>query len=289
MRKRLLLPVLVIAVLLISCSNGTDQEGPPLTTLKIGVLPDENEESLRGRYAPLLAFLSRETGIPSTLFIPDSYGELLAWFANGKVDLAHFGGATFVKAHDDHGAIPLVMRDVDTRFSSLFVARTDHPAKKLAEFKGKSLAFGSRLSTSGHMMPRYFLRHKKGITPEEWFDAVVYSGKHDKTVHWVRDGVVDLGVVNAAIYRSMLAKRRIEPDELHIIWETPPYTDYVWAVRGAVAKEDCDKIRMAFLKLSSEKEEFDLILSKMRAGGYLPANMNDFAKLQQVMNSLDQR
>ncbi len=205
-------------------------------------------------------------------------------FGEGQIDLAYFGGVTYVKASVRYGALPLVLRDVDTRFTSVLVAGKD--AGTLQDLRGKRFSFGSRLSTSGHLMPRYFLRAEHGIDPEEYFRSVGYSGKHDRTAYWVRDGDVDAGVVNSEIIRRMFNDGRLRPGDIRVIWKTPPYTNYVWAARPGIPSADRELIQQAFLRLALEDSQQEIILSRLGAESFYPASSDDFAMLKQVMNGL---
>ncbi len=274
-----------LTLLLVACSS--IDEGGQLATLRIGLLPDESEAELYRRYTPLFEFLEKETGIPIELTIPDSYDELVELFSGGSVDLAYFGGYTFVKANIDHGAVPLVMRDVDINFTSVLIANGNSQVKDFTETVGKRFAFGSRLSTSGHLMPRHFMISEKNIDPEKHFSSVRYSGLHDQTAYWVRDGEVDLGVANGRIIRKMLQDGRLRPQDIRIIWETPPYSDYVWAVQAGVTRKDRDKIRQAFMKLSVDNPSHAVILHNIDAGGFLPASEQDFIDLKKIAISME--
>jgi phosphonate transport system substrate-binding protein len=181
--------IIVMFTALIACTSNREGGEIALSSLRISILPDEGREKLIERYTPLFEYLARETGIPYELIIPETYGELLELFHAKKIDLAYFGGFTFVKANVIDNAVPLVMRDVDTRFTSYFLVKGDHPAENISDFKGKRFSFGSSLSTSGHLMPRYFLK-EMDIIPEVFFSDTRYSGKHDLTAYWVRDGLV---------------------------------------------------------------------------------------------------
>ena len=139
--------------------------------VRVGVLPDQTEQVLRQRYADLLAYLSEQVGVAHELYVPDGYADLVDAFGRGEFDLAYFGGVTFVRAREEHDAQPLVMRDVDLRFVSYFVTRSDVTGEKVEDFRGQHLAFGSELSTSGHLMPRYFLR-QLDIVPEQFFATI---------------------------------------------------------------------------------------------------------------------
>ena len=258
------------------------EKEPSIEILRIGVLPDESEKALRERYVPLLEFLSQETGLPYELVIPNNYAELIRQFGEGQIDLAYFGGVMFVNAYTEYGAVPLVMRDVDSQFTSVFVV-ADDGFNGLEELQGKRFSFGSMLSTSGHLMPRHFLQAWQGITPEKYFGSIEYSGKHDLTAYRVRDGEVDAGVVNAEIVRKMHADGRLQPGDIRIIWTTPPYPDYVWAVHPRVHSVTREIIQQAFLKLSTDNPQETAILSRIGSAGFYPASIKDFTMLTQVM------
>ncbi len=275
----------VSSIMLSACSCGKERAEESLSTLRIGIVPDESQEQLLSRFTPLAEYLSAEIGVPYELIVPANYAELLALFRAGKVDLVNFGGFTFVKAHIFDDATPLVMRDVDARFTSFFLVRGDHPAKELAEFKGRRFSFGSELSTSGHLMPRYFLA-EKGIIPEAFFGEVRYSGRHDTTALWVRDDKVELGVANAAIVRKMYKDGRLNEEDVRVLWETPPYPDYVWALRPVFDKPTRITIRDAFLNLSRADETHAEILDRVDAGSFLPAGADDFSQLREIVENL---
>lgn len=261
------------------------QEATP-SILRVGVLPDESLETLHQRYDPLLAHLSAETGIDFKLVLPSDYSELVRLFRDHEVDMAYFGGLTFVQAHIFHHAEPLVMRDVDTRFTSWFLVKEDDPAHDLADFKGKIFTFGSRMSTSGHLMPRHFMHTEKHIIPEGFFTEVRYSGAHDKTAYLVRDGEVDLGVANSEIIRTMLRDGRLKENDIRVLWETPPYPDYVWAVHDHFGEGIKMKLRDAFLGLDANIAVHGKILTGMGAEAFLPAGTNDFLPLKRVAETL---
>ncbi len=281
--------VFLILVVLFFTNNETPPETSSIEstkTLRIGVLPDQDPETLKKRFEPVLDYLSEKLQLSCELIVPKSYPDLLRLFHDQKVDLAYFGGYSYVKARQRDGAIPLVMRRIDTRFTSLFIVKADNPAQTLESLENRSIAFGSSLSTSGHLMPRHFLQ-QKSITPESFFSSVLYSGAHDKTAYWVRDGKVDVGAANATTVRSMLEKGLIKPNEIRILWETPPYADYVWAIRPQFAEGFNTSIRDAFLQLSPSNADHSRILENLNAIGYIPANPDEFLSLANIAQETD--
>lgn len=277
-------PALAALVFLAVLFWPTLQETPPV--IRVGVLPDQGIEALQKRHRPLLDYLSAETGVPFRLVVPDSYSGLLEMFRQEEIDLAHFGGFTFLMARETAGARGLVVRDVDTRFRSYFLARADRPEADIADFRGATLAFGAWLSTSGHLMPRYFLR-QDNIDPESWFANIVYSGSHDETAFLVRDGKADLGAANAEIVEAMYRDGRLSRDEVRVVRQSPPYTDYVWATRSRIDDEFRHDLTNAFLKLSTGDPEHAAILDQLGAGGFLPVLNEELEPLKSIALSLD--
>jgi phosphonate transport system substrate-binding protein len=254
--------------------------------LRIGVLPDQSPKVLRKRFASVLSYLAENLQLNCELIVPESYSDLLGLFHDQKVDLVYLGGYSYVKVRQNDQAIPLVMRRVDTRFTSLFIVNANSPAQTLDNLENKSITFGSSLSTSGHLMPRYFLQ-QKNINPESFFSEVRYSGAHDRTAYWVRDGVVDVGAANATTIRSMLDKKLIAPNDFRVLWETPPYADYVWAIRPQFAESFRFKVRDAFLQLSPDNADHAIVLQNLNAIGYIPADPDYFVALQSIAREIE--
>jgi len=278
--------LIILCVLLSGCPSNKEKSEPGIAGLRIAILPDESEDKLLERYTPLFEYLSSEIGAPYELIIPQSYSELLELFHEGKLDLAYFGGFTFLKAHFADGAVPLVTRDTDSSSTSYYLVNAGEQVKEISELIGKRLSFGSRLSTSGHLMPRYYLK-KKDIVPEDFFSDVIYSGNHEGTAFHVRDGKADLGVANAAVTNRMFKDGRLDKNEVRILGETPAFPDNVWALHPSLDEDMQKKIKKAFLRLSADNNSHSRILSAVDAGRFLPAEVSDFNELAEAINELE--
>lgn len=282
----ILLCALLSGLILFLSGCGPEEGAAVPGKLRVGVLPDEEEAALRDRYTPLLRYLNQVLDVEVELVVPRDYASMLSSFAAGEIDLGNFGGVTFVKANEAHGAEPLVLRDIDLQFTTFFLSRPDEPRQTIEAFQDQRFAFGSELSTSGHFMPRYFMQ-AEGLVPERFFSTVEYSGSHDATVYWVRDGKVDLGAVNSEVVDAMLADGRLVAGEVRVVLETPPYADYVWAVQASLDPDFVSRLRSAFLELSPSNDADAEILSRLGAGGFLPARNSDFERLREVISSLE--
>ncbi len=262
------------------------EDSRQLSVLRIGVLPNDNPAQLQRQFASLLEHLAATTGIETRLVVPASYKDAIRLFADREVDLAYFGGYTFVQAHTRHQAQPLVMREVDTHFVSWFLTRPEFRNLELADFHDKKIGFGSRLSTSGHLMPRHFLRQRWQIEPERHFAEILYSGALDKTLKMILDGEVDIGAVSSVIVKQMLSSGRIDQGDVHIVWETPPYPNYVWATQVDIDKDLENQLRDAFLGLEPNNAAHSRILQDLNAKWFLPSDKRDYEILAEVAGKL---
>lgn len=285
MKKTWLIIIIFVTGLMLATSiyfNKPQNNSYSPTTLRVAVLPDQSISALQGKYAPLLAYLSEYLQIETKLIIPGSYQDLVKQFDQDKVDLAYLGGLTFLQANTNSQAKALVMREADTRFSSWFVVKGESNINKIEQLADKPFTFGSNLSTSGHLMPRHYLTTEYQIDPENFFKQVNYSGGHDQTIYDIRDGIVSAGAVNSIVYTQMLLENRISADEIKVIWKSPPYPDYVWAVQAHLNEDITNLLRNAFLSLSQNDSKQKKVLNKLGASYFLPATAKDFNILKGV-------
>lgn len=271
---------LALCALAVGCLPAGDSGAGFPAKFRVGVVPDESKDILRDRYAGLINYLSEELQVPCRLVIADSYDHLLELFHEREVDFAFFGGVTFVQAHDRDEAVPLVIRDIDAEFSSYYLIRQDSGIETFADLEGKSFSFGSKLSTSGHYMPRVFMQ-QEGIVPEEFFGAIIYSGAHDATALAVQNGEVDAGVASGLIVEEMIEDGRLDDSVIEVIWETRPYANYVWAIQSRFGESVEEQVCDAFLNLLPNDEGHAAILDALGAEYFVPAIVEEYTSSEE--------
>ncbi|MGB0750045.1 MAG: phosphate/phosphite/phosphonate ABC transporter substrate-binding protein [Magnetospiraceae bacterium] len=284
--------IVLVLVVVVAIPETPVSGRPESAPMRVSVLPDIEPSEITARFSPLLDHLSRETGLPMQMVAAENYQDILRLFAAQEIDLAFFGGLTFVIANKNFGAEPLVMRDIDTRFTSYFLVSAEGHLRhcqnlRCPDLAGKVFSFGSQLSTSGHLMPRHFLKSDLQIIPEDYFGTVRHAKTHDQTALDVLAGRADVGVVNGEIYRRIVAEGQIKDGALRIIWETPPYPDYVWAVQEGLSTAEKIRLRDAFLKLDQIREPDATMLDNLGAGAFLPAGIEEYLPLRRIAESLD--
>jgi len=276
MKRRLFLVPILLAVPLTCAAEGT---------LRVSAIPDESPTELQRKFAPLGAYLEKATGAKVSFVPVSDYAATVEGLAAKKLDLVWYGGFTFVQARRRTGtAIPLVQREEDAQFHSKFIVSADSKAQKLADLKGSNFAFGSVSSTSGHLMPRYFLL-QNGIDPDKDFAKVAYSGAHDVTAKWVESGKVQAGVLNESVLEKLFEEKKIDKSKVRVLWTTPPYFDYNWTVRGDLDPNLVAKLKSAFLQLDYSNPAHKTILDLQRTKRFIPTSPANYVSIEEAAKS----
>ena len=254
---------------------------------RITAIPDESPTELARKAAPLVKYLESKLGVKVEFTPVTDYAASVEALVNKKVDLAWFGGFTFVQAHVRSGGkvIPLVQREEDEKFRSVFIT-SDPTVKTLADLKGKDVSFGSQSSTSGHLMPRSFLLDQ-GINPEKAFRRVAYSGAHDATIAAVASGKVQGGALNISVWDKFVADKKVDTSKVRVIYTTPPYYDYNWTVHADMPAALRQKLTDAFLSLSPATPEGKQILELQRATKFVPTKVENYKGIESAARSAE--
>lgn len=249
---------------------------------KVTAIPDESPTELARKAAPLVKYLEKTLGMKVEFTPVTDYAASVEALANKQVDLAWYGGFTFVQANIRSGgkAIPLVQREEDEKFRSVFIT-SDPAIKTLADLKGKNVSFGSASSTSGHLMPRSFLM-QAGIDPDKDFKRVAFSGAHDATIAAVAAGKVEAGALNISVWEKFVADKKVDTSKVHVFFTTPPYFDYNWTVHADMPVATREKLTKAFLALNSNTPEGKEILDLQRATRFVATKADNYKGIEQA-------
>ena len=247
---------------------------------RITAIPDESPTELARKAAPLVKYLESKLGMKVEFTPVTDYAAAVETLANKQVDMAWFGGFTFVQAQQRSGGkvIPLVQREEDEKFRSVFVT-TEPGIKALADLKGKTLSFGSQSSTSGHLMPRSFLM-AAGLDPDKDFRRVAYSGAHDATVAAVASGKVDAGALNISVWEKLVADKKVDTTKVRVFYTTPVYFDYNWTVHADMPAALREKLTKAMLDLSPATAEGKEVLDLQRATRFIPTKVENYKGIE---------
>ena len=291
-------PVILALFLTASCKkenneNAGNADGSPSATkiLRFSAIPDENTTEQTAKFKKFADYLTKELGIQSEFIPTINYGTAVDKFVTGEIHLAWFGGLTGVQARAEvEGARAIAQGIEDPAYKSYFIANAStglEPSDSFPEkIKDLKFTFGSEKSTSGRLMPSYFIEQATGSKPDKWFSKPSgFSGAHDKTAKLVESGAFEAGVLSYKKYDSMVESGKLDKEKCIIIWETPDYADYNWTAHPALDKiygdGFIDKIQKALIDITDEE-----LLKALTRSKIISAKNEDFKKIEDIANEL---
>jgi phosphonate transport system substrate-binding protein len=253
--------------------------------LRVTAIPDEAPTELARKAAPLMTYLGEKLGLKAEFTPVTDYAGAVEAIVARKLDLAWFGGFTFVQANVRSGGkvIPIVQREEDAVFRSVFIT-ADPAIRALADLKGKDFTFGAQSSTSGHLMPRSALL-AAGIEPDRDFRRVAYSGAHDATIAAVGAGKVQAGALNVSVWDKFVADKRVDTGRVRVFHSTPPFHDYNWTVHADLQAPLREKLAAAFLALDAQTPQGKEILALQRATRFIPTKAENYKGIEAAAKS----
>lgn len=289
--------LILLSVLLIisftACSNKvTNSESKPSSSMekpvfRIGAIPDQNASKLNRRFEELARYIGEKTGLKVEYVPSIDYAALVTGFEREEIHLGWFGGLTGVQARNAvPGSNAIAQRPRDEQFHSVFVVQKDINIDKLEDLKGLSFTFGSESSTSGHLMPRYFLM-EAGIDAAKDFDGNPnFSGSHDKTWKLVESGAFEAGALNEAVWESAVKDGKVDLDKVKVMYVTPPYYDYNWTINNVdkqFGEGTSEKVKSALLSFGNDKGE---IMELFQADKFIETKNENYEAIESVAKEL---
>jgi phosphonate transport system substrate-binding protein len=269
------------------------QQASSKPVLRIGAIPDQNPEKLNRLYGLVADELSQQLGV-KVIYVPvTDYTAAVSAFRTGNLDLVWFGGLTGVQASlQKPGAQMLAQRDIDAQFYSVFIANTRsglrpiQNQKGLVALKNKRFTFGSESSTSGRLMPQYFLSQAGVKLTDFAGGAPGFSGSHDATIALVQSGAYDAGAVNEQVWKSSLRSGKANRTKVVQIWRTPSYPDYLWLGQPNLNQRFGPgfntRLQQAILGWRTSDPEQKQILNLFGAQQFTTVKQSEYKKIEQV-------
>jgi phosphonate transport system substrate-binding protein len=259
------------------------------TTFTFTAIPDADESQLRTRFEKVAVYLEEKLGVEVKYVPVKSYSAAVTAFRNNQVQLAWFGGLSGVQARRlVPGSRAIAQGYEDQFFKSYFIA---HYSTGLAmsdsfpDISQKTFTFGSKGSTSGRLMPQYYIEQHLKEKPKKVFKRVGFSGDHSRTIAQVQAGAYQVGAVNYKVWESALAAGKIDTNKVKVIWETPAYPDYQWTIRAGVdakfGEGFADKVQAALLTMDNPE-----LLNSFPRSSFVNADNKDFEPVLTVAKKI---
>ena len=275
-----------------TAGSGAGGGGP----LVISAIPDQDPAKLNRLYPLLATRLSSVTGLQVKYQPITDYAAVVRAFEAGDIGMSWMGGLTGVQARARvSGATAIAQRDIDAAFHSLFIANSSSGLQAFTEgsglksLEGHSLTFGSETSTSGRLMPQYFMQ-QGGVDLTRLKGKPGFSGSHDATIEAVASGSFETGAVNEQVWTSTQKAGKVDISKVVVLWRTPGFADYHWLARPDLDQNygagTTAKITDALLGLKASVPKDKAILDLFGATSFITTKNSNYDQFETVAKSL---
>jgi len=303
-RLRAATAVTVVALAAVACGSDTkaSNSAQPATTvanrtLKISAIPDQDPGKLVAINKAMADYLAASLGIKVEYVPVSDYAAAVSLFRTGDLDMVFFGGLTGVQARlQAPGSTLVAQRDIDDAFQSVFIANAGSDvapvtdAKGLSALKGKRFTFGAESSTSGRLMPEFFLDQAGLASAKDFSGPPGFSGSHDKTVDLVQAGTYDVGVLNLQVWKRRQAAGTVDPTKVVEVFTTPSYHDYHWLAGPRTTERFgpgfTDKLSASLLSLDYANPDQAKLLDLYGAKKFIPTKVDNYGEIEQIGRKL---
>ena len=257
-------------------------------TMRIGAIPDQDPEVLQRLHGTVADAMADALDLEVVYSPVTDYAAAVSLFRTGDLDLVWFGGLTGVQARlQAPGARPIAQRDIDADFHSVFVVNTSAglaPSDDLRPLAGLRFTYGSETSTSGRLMPAYFLQ-EAGVDPQGFPGGPGFSGSHDATIALVASGSYQAGVLNEQVWISRSAEGAVDPAVVAHS-RTPGYSDYHWLLGPRAAErfgdDVAERLTAFFAGLSADDPADAGVLDLFGAGAFIPTEAANYDRIEEI-------
>lgn len=278
---------LILSLFMFTSSNVFAEQAK---TLVFSAIPDQDETRLKERFGGMADYLSKKLGVPVKYVPVKSYAAVVTAFRNDQIQLAWFGGLSGVQARlRVKDSVAIAQGVEDPEFHTYIIANHSTGLKPSDDFPkgiaGKTFTFGSKGSTSGRLMPQFFIEEAFKDKVDNIFKRVGFSGNHSKTISLVESGAYEVGAVNFKVWNKAVADKKVDVTKVSMIWKTPAYPDYQWTIRGDVdsvwGEGFTEKVKAALLDLKDAE-----LLGKFPRSGFIEAKNSDYQPILDTAKSI---
>mgnify|MGYP001608919715 FL=1 len=255
--------LLTIIAALAFAATAQAAPNPDPQTLKVALLPDENASTIIKNNQGLKDYLETQLGKKVELIVTTDYSSMIEAMRHGRLDLAYFGPLSYVLARQKSEIEPFAALKVkgSTTYQSVVIANISSGVKAIGDIKGKNMAYGDKVSTSSHLIP-------KSVLAEQGLDAgrdykEHFVGSHDAVALAVQNGHAQAGGLSRPIFESLVERKMVSLDKVKVLAYSKPFPQYPWTLRSNLKPELKEKIRNAFLNLKDPA-----VLKAFKADGF---------------------
>lgn len=282
--------ILTITLLAPSSVRAKQQE------LAMGMVAADSKELTLKRWQPVVEALSKQLGVPVKAVAFNDYASVIWHLASGKIQFAWGGNKSAIEAVD-RANCEIVLKTINVKNGGGYYSHLIVPADSALNNVDDVIAHASQLtfgngdpnSTSGFVVPGYYIFASRNLTPKKLFKRVI-NNNHETNFHNIASGKIDVATSNS------LALGRYEshfPDELtktKIIWTSPQIPSDPIFMRKNMQPELRRRIIEFFKqygkptanKSTAQLKQEQTILTERKWTGFIPSNNTQLTPIRKL-------
>ena len=245
-----------------------------LKEINFGIISTESSQNLKSDWQPVLDDMAKKLGMKVNGFFASDYAGIIEGMRFNKVQVAWFGNKSAMEAVDRASGevfAQMVNTDGTLGYYSHLIVHKDSPIKSLDDMlkQGKSLSFGNGdpNSTSGFLVPGYYVFSQNKIDPKTFF-KVSRGANHESNALAVANKQVDVATNNSENLDKIKDRLPEKFNDLRVIWTSPLIPLDPLVIRKDMAEPLKGKIKEFFYNYGkgSQQEKDNLYkISKLSA------------------------
>ena len=260
-----------------------------LKEINFGIISTESSQNLKSDWQPILDAMSKKTGMKVNAFFAPDYAGIIEGMRFNKVHVAWFGNKSAMEAVDRASGevfAQMVNADGTQGYYSHLIVHKDSPLKSLNDLlqQGKNLSFGNGdpNSTSGFLVPSYYVFAQNKIDPKTFF-KLTRSANHETNALAVANKQVDVATNNSENLDKLKDRLPEKFNDIRIIWTSPLIPLDPLVMRKDLPETSKAKVRDFFYTYGQGGQpEKDALFKLSKLSGFKASTNNQLTPIRQL-------
>ena len=260
-----------------------------LKEINFGIISTESSQNLKSDWQPILDSMAKKTGMKVNAFFASDYAGIIEGMRFNKVQVAWFGNKSAMEAVDRAGGevfAQMVNADGTKGYYSHLIVHKDSPLKSLDDMlkQGKNLSFGNGdpNSTSGNLVPSYYVFAKNKIDPKTFF-KLTRGANHESNALAVANKQIDVATNNSENLEKVKEHLPEKFKDIRIIWTSPLIPLDPLVIRKDLPEASKAKIRDFFYTYGQgSQQEKDNLFKLSKLSGFKASTNDQLIPIRQL-------
>ncbi|QFS50241.1 phosphonate ABC transporter substrate-binding protein [Nostoc sphaeroides] len=277
--------------ILSACTSNADNSTAEIKEINFGVLSTESQSNQKPIWEPFAAAMSQQIGIPIKPFYVTQYAAVIEAMRFGKVQAAWLGGKSYIEAAkiaDAEAFAQVVSADGTRGYYSHLITNKDNPitAEAIAAGGDKyviknasklTFAFNEPNSTSGFLVPSYYIFTKNNVDPKKAFKRLIFAGNHEACALAVANKQVDVATVSSEALSRLESTNPTARQKIEIIWKSPIIPSDPIVYRRDLSDDIKKKLQNFFYNYKDAK-----VLGQFKISGFVQAEDKNWHTIREL-------